>query len=439
MYWEDEFERHPIHQSIEQLLLLEPACRRRVEEVEDEGVSSAHLDRIFTISEFVQSSLKSVVALLVDFKLLTQIHQNFETAHSQLSNFKETGNIREIETASNNLVATIKLVTQLADTRSEESVEGLSNAITSFRRSTGQLLGNIRREGKKVQSELKDFVRQIERLEKDSESIKHSIQQQKARLDQAIGEFQSQFSESEDRRRSRFDSVQSEMQEKVLEAIKQQQDRLVTAREEVTKQFAALNLELEKSVQDIVDSSGKEANELLNDLEAKLKKADEIVGAITERGLIGGYQQSASSSGRAKLFWQLIATISLLGLVVYATIFVGDAAKGDDAPKLLAKILISFSFLGLAGYAAKLAEKYRVREERHRKAEFELAAITPYLQSLPIEQQHELKAELAKEFFGKPLDTPLTSGQPEKSELRLVNGELKEFMRWLASKFSAGG
>ena len=54
-----------------------------------------------------------------------------------------------------------------------------------------------------------------------------------------------------------------------------------------------------------------------------------------------------------------------------------------------------------AVYAAQESSKHRQREQSNRRLHLELAAIDAYLELLPEEKRHEIKAALTDKFFGK--------------------------------------
>ena len=47
-------------------------------------------------------------------------------------------------------------------------------------------------------------------------------------------------------------------------------------------------------------------------------EAENVVGAITDTGMVGGYQRRANTERKAAILWKVIAAGSLIGFVVFA-------------------------------------------------------------------------------------------------------------------------
>jgi hypothetical protein len=70
-----------------------------------------------------------------------------------------------------------------------------------------------------------------------------------------------------------------------------------------------------------------------------------------------------------------------------------------------AVVVTTVSVTGVAFVAAQFAGKqsrvHRMNEQRMRWFSFEIAAIDPFISSLPIDMQQELKKELSERLFGQ--------------------------------------
>ena len=62
---------------------------------------------------------------------------------------------------------------------------------------------------------------------------------------------------------------------------------------------------------------------------------------------------------------------------------------------------LTLVLLGAAGYSARQSKLHRETEQHMRWFALEVKAIDPFLSSLPVEQQNELKNQLSQKLFGQ--------------------------------------
>ena len=317
-------------------------------------------------------------------------------------------------------------------------MEGLRDAVTSYRRSAGQYIRNIDDEYKSLNKKFQEITANLTQLTSE-------ISSQKQRIDNVISNFQDQFSNAEERRRAEFQAAEKERKEKadsLYTDIENKLDELIEGKdtsysakiEEIKAAFDKLSVDVKSNsdalFEDIKSTSASsldefngnitaalknfnststkavntftsEANSAMADILENKERAEKLVGIITDTGMVGGYQRVANSEGKAAILWRVIATLCFAGLIVFA-IYAYTSAFNHEVKwgEFAARIFVATSFGILAAYAALQADKHEKAERKNRKIELELASISPYLHSLPVEQQHKIKAELASRLFG---------------------------------------
>ena len=191
---------------------------------------------------------------------------------------------------------------------------------------------------------------------------------------------------------------------------------------EFEKLFETAQADLSKHGETLVRAvSGHiEAIELLK------KRAEDLVGVITNVGMVGGYQQNANSARKQGWTWQLITVVSIGGLIGFAIwAFVGtQAGTPDDGfnwAMFAGRAFAAATFAVLTAFGIRQTERHHQTERRDRNKELELAAIDPYLMTLPPEKRHEIKEELARRLFGQQ-STLLSETTQDRKAVRGLKG-----------------
>jgi hypothetical protein len=211
------------------------------------------------------------------------------------------------------------------------------------------------------------------------DDLTNTVNEQKARLEEAIRSNQEQFSQAQETRVREFGEQAAELEARVTQTESESKEK-----------FSEIENRLEE-----------ELTETRGTLNERLADAQRIVGAIATTGTIGGFKKEADSQKTTADVFRGLAVLAGLGAVVLAILGVVHASRSTgDTSDVLAKGLASFVFFGIAGYLATQSGKHRDREERARRRELELAAFGPFIEDLQPEKQEELVAKLADRMFG---------------------------------------
>jgi hypothetical protein len=135
-----------------------------------------------------------------------------------------------------------------------------------------------------------------------------------------------------------------------------------------------------------------------------------IHGLVGTDGVAGGYQKSANDERAAANLWRKISmgSISLAAIWIFIKYFLGfdlTPNGGINWAEAITATSLTVVLLGGAGYAARQSKLHRETEQQMRWFSLEVQAIDPFLSSLPIEQQNQLKNDLSQKLFGQNRST----------------------------------
>lgn len=117
--------------------------------------------------------------------------------------------------------------------------------------------------------------------------------------------------------------------------------------------------------------------------------------------IAGDYEGSAASEKEAADYLRrgalacMLLIVAILGWALYET--TGAVFEWD---RFLSKISLVFLLGVPAAYLARESAKHREQQYQHLQTSLDMKAISPFLASMPDEEQHKLKAIIATRIFG---------------------------------------
>lgn len=224
------------------------------------------------------------------------------------------------------------------------------------------------------------------------EEANRVIESQKARLDQAIANNQSTFSQSEADRAKQF-------LEQSISWEKSRQE-LIGAETESRKSSENDRLESNKK---FVENLKTQADAVMNEMKRLETDTKRIFGVVGNTTQSGEYRNAADRDASAANWLRILALVLMGGMAVAAgSAFIYSLRHPEIDWKVFGFRLGTTIILAIpAVYAAQESAKHRDREQSNRRIHLELAAIDAYLELLPETKRHEIKAELTSKFFGR--------------------------------------
>ena len=426
--WIDRIENHQVHTNLQQIKELLTQIEHYAETQAD---SLEDYNRLSQIISFVCTTLANTDSNMVPNPTLNNLASFAQKIIQELANYNSNRNRPHLVNANNhadNMLIqskTLLMPSNLAD------VEGLRESVGNFRKSAGQFL-------RYLEEDFKNLKTQVQEISIKSQELNNEISVQKGRLDTAITQFQQQFSDSAEKRREDFAKAEKERNDLNKEAlanfevkfeqfsnerkseieifIDKTNSEMNSYLEKFNKQLntveeksKAIADDLKETSKNQIESLKIDSEKILTELSEKKKEASDIVQIIGNIGVTGNFQRIANQEKKAADYLRILALILmvLMVFVIGLTIFI-SAKNGFDWKLSLFRIGAALILAIPATYAASESSKHRIAEYRNRQAELELASIDPFLEKMPDDTKHELKAKLTDRFFGcvNIADTP---------------------------------
>lgn len=416
--YEDRFIDHPIHENLRNIQnKIESLIS---EKAESEGIE--HLSRLTEIITYTQSSLKNVGSNFVPESTLNGLNKILGNISGDLNNFDNTKDFNLFINANNRADDLLIHLQQLPKIETPPDIKDFSGMTMELHNSVKSVLKNITAKKNQLEKNIND---QSSRLEQFSNSLnKHdkTIEKQQGRIDLAISQFQSQFSEAEDRRRETFENKTNTRNENYQEFRKKIDSEIKTfldqKREDVAQTLTSFSEEtkkntdeFKKTADDLFCAHEKGSESTLKFLEQKKEEAKKLVGIIGNIGFTGNYNRIANQEKSSANIMRWIAIIFMVfGIAVISTFVFNISKTGFDWKLFLSRIGVTITIFIPAFYLARESNKHRQREIKNRKMELELASIGPYLELLPEDKKIALKSALTEKLFGQP-DIPTVRGK----------------------------
>ena len=401
--WVELFQNHPVHEQLRAF----GSKLAEIEEDENEEPTpeiTESLERLKLISNYAKKVFGTLDPFLTPRAALDNINSYLQQATSYCDQYKNDGNAAHLESANGQAEGVLLQLGSIPSIRSNEELEGLSEGIVSFRRSVGQYQ-------RYVSDEREGIEARVEQAKEQLDGVSNNITAQQTRLDEVVSEFQRQFSESEERRRTEF-----------AETEKDQENRFREGEENRATEF-----------RQFVEEQSAQSEKHLEDILSQKERADELVYVISNTGMVGGYQKIANDERRVAFRWQVVAVVAFIGLIAFAVFaFVATLGGSVSWQAFGARLFVAVTFGILAAYAASQADRHEYVERTSRRLELALASVDPYLVSLPEETRHEVKQALAMKFFGETPETDQNTPEVNGTSadlLRMALETINEFAR----------
>ncbi|MBU8920266.1 MAG: hypothetical protein KOO63_00245 [Bacteroidales bacterium] len=435
--WSDKFDSHQVHQL---LTTAQTLFDHAAEHIEDDTQALEALERLRSIHGHLVRVLENINPEIVPLQGLGNMIPHLGNMNNEIQAFvsnQDTGHLVKANSHADNFLPHVGAIPTLV---TPADVDGMRDAITSFRRSAGQLIHHLEQEAddhrevmdkdRETSSENIDAAKdRVAEVEAELEKLEGAIQTQKARLDTAIAEFQSQFSKHQDVRQEQFTEAEKERADANKEAIDEQEEQFTATSEAHKEKFAGICDDAKKNFSSFQTETKATVDGFIKELEEYKAQAEKLVHVIGNTGMVGGYQKTANSARNTARFWQGVAIVSFIGLIWFA-IKVFMATQGPDFSWSIfaGRAFVAGTFGIVAAFAARQSDRHEEAEWYTRRVELELASIDPYLVALPEKTQHQVKEELAKRLFGQK---PLPKKQPKVSG---TNADLMNLVRDMVSE-----
>ena len=140
-------------------------------------------------------------------------------------------------------------------------------------------------------------------------------------------------------------------------------------------------------------------SELVN-IQEKNTQINNLLGDAASRVIVSEYALSAEQERKAANWLRICSLVCMTLIVVIAGYsFLESITQNFDLSNALLRLALVFLLSVPAAYLARESTKHRQQQYTHLQTSLDLKAINPYIASLPEEEQHKIKSEIAQRIF----------------------------------------
>jgi gas vesicle protein len=401
--WSEQFEGHPIHETIQTL--------QDWLDVEVEEIDSEHEDerrRFSKALELARTALSGLDAELFPEKLVSNLNNQLRQPQiwNEVSNYASNQNVQHLRQANDHLTGQLPLVYQIAALAGPPDA---AKTVRSIEEAYSQLCKAIEKQKDEFSSLVTSLSENVVSIESRSSELSSDLDTLRGEVDSQLSNWQSEFTDAQTARAEEHSAQQIKRGEKFDETMRE----IRSKSEAETKDISTKHNERLKSA---FDTYTQDVEARLDDMKAKHAAILEIHGLVGTDGVAGGYQKTATDEHKAANTWRIVAMVSL-GLAaawLLLKFFLGfgeTSAGGVNWAELVTAGSLTLVLLAAAGYASRQSKTHRDLEQQMRWFSLEVKAIDPFLSSLEDTDQKELKKQLSERLFGKDR----TANQARKS------------------------
>ena len=360
-----------------------------------ESIQPQHLEdieRLIRVLNLIKSQIDGIDVELYPPQVWNNMNTHIVNIQTHAVNFKNSKNVTYIQNANNELDAILMRSYSVNLKPSASLGKYFIQSEKEFTRELLKLLAEVKSDRDNWNSQLKAFNQALNELKTRLTQADQTIQSQKQRLDTSITEFQNQFSTAQESRRADYAAVIQNNSKALEGLIETYKTKFVKRNEELIKEH--------KTTLEQTSIASEGSLKCIKEIEEQVRRLFNVVGNVA---LTGDYKATAENESKVadKFRWISLGSMGLMVLIAGATFIHGLICPNVDwklfAFRLAAGLIIALPAL----YAAQESAKHREREKMNRKIHLELSAIDAYLELLPNEKKHELKASLTEKFFGQ--------------------------------------
>jgi hypothetical protein len=221
-------------------------------------------------------------------------------------------------------------------------------------------------------------------------------------LTKTLTDQQGQFSSAQENRSREFTTAQTESQKRFGDLIADYTKRLTDQDSEFTRQRDAFAATAQSQLGALNENYEEAAKKILEQVDNHRKDVEKLVGVIGNLGVTSGYQKTANTARNSMWFWNVVAVLAMIALILFAYRAFLPTMQGDFKWGAFAgRVFLTITVGVLAAYAAAQADRFFKMEKYHRKLALELAAIDPFIALLPQEEQYKFKLEIGRRSFAQ--------------------------------------
>ncbi len=384
------YTNHPIRASIERILSMQSAPEFADVMVAGNESHAFARDRVFGLTQVIQSLLSQTPAQLVSTQGLNQLQANIQAPLNELTNFLANKNPAHIVNAAAQFDQNVQsllwsFAPQYSKSLSTDLPKILESQAETARESINQLI--VQRDG--LANRITELQIKSDEYAKNLETLTIGAAQERAEAAATVAKLEQQFAKNETTRTTTFDATVQELR-------------------------TEFNL--------FENLTNNKSEALIDNLETKKKEASRLLEAIGNTGITGNYQKIASSESTQANIWRWI-TVSFfaIGVAIAVTTFckfLDQPDKDQNFWPVVIRLLFAIAITAPAWYTAKESARHRTNSDRAKQTELELASLGPFIELMDAEKKNEIREQLIKQYFGKTIDAHTANPPVDASAIK---------------------
>ncbi|QGZ32164.1 hypothetical protein [Stutzerimonas stutzeri] len=132
----------------------------------------------------------------------------------------------------------------------------------------------------------------------------------------------------------------------------------------------------------------------------KEKQINKVLGHVSGRVISGDFEKNASEErdiANILRYGSIFCMVLIIGIAGYS--FLETTTSDFDWTEQLSRFVLMILLSIPAAYLARESEKHRQQQYSHLQKSLDLNTATPFLSSLPEDEQHKLKMQIAAKLF----------------------------------------
>lgn len=391
--WSDQFGNHQLHETLETALGWM--------DVEVEELDSEHEEERRRLRKVLVLISDMVAGLDPEFfpqQIVDQINNHLRQPPfwNHLQEYANSQNVQSLSTANDHVTSQIPLIFQMSGFATNPKSR---KVLTAVEKSYGEFCEAIEKQKADFQETIEGQASEITDLEQRSNELSSALDTLRTSTDGQLSAWQTEFTDAQTSRAEEYSAAQIERGREFDDEIRDLKTNSEIERAMTTKKH-------EEAFRKSYDSFVSNANAKTEDIEKKHQSILDIHELVATDGVAGGYKKNADDEQKAANTWRIVS-MCCYGLVLLWVVFKGSlgfvVANGGtlDWPVIVTTISVTAVAFVAAQFASRQSRLHRINEQRMRWFSLEVKAIDPFISSLPIEMQQELKRQLSERLFGQ--------------------------------------
>ncbi len=157
---------------------------------------------------------------------------------------------------------------------------------------------------------------------------------------------------------------------------------------------------LEEKVRENLERAASLYENGLSEISGRRNEIEQILGHVSGRAIAGDYENSAIAEKRIANYLRYGSILCMALITIAVGYSFWESTQRDFQWEIsLVRFTLIFLLSVPAAYLARESAKHRSQQYAHLQTSLDLKAISPFLASLPEEEQHKLKIAIASKIF----------------------------------------